>query len=125
MRKQYHFRQVGQDTYIWDVHHLIGLSQNLPIQHIELSKIKELDECYWYSNQSPTTRQIAEHFRLVNEADLNYPIILCANGRVMDGMHRVVKAYLNHATQIQAVQFTQTPPANFINVAEDALAYDD
>lgn len=125
MRKQYHFRQVGQDTYIWDVHHLIELSQHLPIQNIELSKIKEFNECYWYPNQTPTTREIAEHFRLVNAADLSYPIILCADGRVMDGMHRVVKAYLNHMTQIPAVQFIQTPVPNFINVDEDALAYDD
>jgi len=26
MRKQYHFSQVGHDTYIWDVHRLVALS---------------------------------------------------------------------------------------------------
>lgn len=125
MRKQYHFRQVGQDTYIWDVHQLVELSQHLPIQMILLTHIKELDEAYWYPTQPPSTRQIAEHFKLVNQADLSYPIILCADGRVMDGMHRVVKAYLNNLTQIQAVRFIQTPPPNYINVDEDALVYDD
>ena len=43
MRKQYHFRQVGEDTLIWDVHHLVRLSQNFTVQHIELNRIQELN----------------------------------------------------------------------------------
>ncbi len=43
MRKQYHFCQVGEDTLIWDVHHLIEL-----IQNIELVDIQELSEAYWH-----------------------------------------------------------------------------
>ncbi len=39
MRKQYHFRQVGDDTYIWDVHHLVKLSQNFKIQQIPVNDI--------------------------------------------------------------------------------------
>ena len=39
MRKQYHFRQVGDDTYIWDVHRLIKLSQNFKIQQIPVNDI--------------------------------------------------------------------------------------
>ena len=34
MRKQYHFRQVGHDTYIWDVHRLVALSKNLKIKKV-------------------------------------------------------------------------------------------
>lgn len=125
MRKQYHFRTVGDDTYVWDIHHLVKLSQNLAIEKIALTEIKELDEAYWYPDEYPTTRQIAEHFKLVKACDLNYPIILCADGRVMDGMHRVVKAYLQNLTEINAVKFLQTPIPDFINVNEDELEYDD
>ena len=32
--------------------------------------------------------------RKIEETDLEYPIILAADGRVMDGMHRVCKALL-------------------------------
>lgn len=46
MRKQYHFRQVGDDTYIWDVHHLVKLSQNFKVQQIPVSDIQELNEAY-------------------------------------------------------------------------------
>ena len=41
MRKQYHFRQVGDDTYIWDVHRLLELSQNFQVKDALLSEIKE------------------------------------------------------------------------------------
>ena len=88
MRKQYHFRQVGEDTYIWDVHHLVELSQDFPIHEVLLSDIQELNEAYWFPDTHPTTQQMIEHFQLMQQADLSYPIILSADGRVMDGMHR-------------------------------------
>ncbi|WP_374665821.1 hypothetical protein [Acinetobacter sp.] len=125
MRKQYHFRHIDDDTYIWDVHHLVELSRNLPIQRVSLADIQELTEPYWFPHTAPTTQQIIEHMQLVQAADLSYPIILCASGRVMDGMHRIAKAVLNREVFIQAVQFTQTPEPDFINLDEDELDYED
>lgn len=125
MRKQYHFRKVQDDVYIWDVDHLVSLSQDFPMIEVELSAIKELQEAYWFPDQHPTTLQIIEHFQLVNAADLSYPIILCAEGRVMDGMHRVAKAKLLGYAKIKAVQFAQTPEPDYKNVDENELEYDD
>lgn len=123
MRKQYHFRQVGDDTYIWDVHRLVKLSQNFKIQQIPVNDIQELNEAYWLPKSVPTTQQIIEHLQLVNDADLSYPIILCASGRVMDGMHRVAKACISNQSHILAVQFEQTPKPDFINIDADLLDY--
>lgn len=125
MRRQYHFRQVGQDTHIWDVHHLVELTKTFVIKKVALADIRELNEAYWFPDQFPTTQQIIEHFQLVEAADLSYPIILCAKGRVMDGMHRVAKASLLKHGDILAVQFEQTPEPDFINVDEDELDYDE
>ncbi|EPG36089.1 hypothetical protein [Acinetobacter colistiniresistens] len=125
MRRQYHFRAVGKDTYIWDVHHLLKLTQNLMPKKVLLADIQELNEAYWFPDQYPTTQQIIEHFQLIQDADLSYPIILCAQGRVMDGMHRVAKASLLQQKDILAVQFEQTPEPDFINVDEDDLDYED
>lgn len=125
MRKQYHFRQVGDDTYIWDVHHLLELSKNLAIQRIPLTQIQELHEAYWYPNTHPTTQEILDHFQLIQQANLTYPIILCHQGRVMDGMHRVAKAQLLGLSEIDAVQFTQALAPDFINIDTDQLDYDD
>ncbi len=86
MRRQYHFHLVGTDTYIWDVHCLVRLSRYLPIHEVLLSEIQELNEPYWFPDKHPTTQQIIVHFQLIQEADLAYPIILSADGRVMDGM---------------------------------------
>ena len=125
MRRQYHFRQVGADTYIWDVHHLLELSKIVMPKKVLLADIQELNEAYWFPDQYPTTQQIIEHFQLIQDADLSYPIILCAQGRVMDGMHRVAKASLLQHTEIFAVQFEQTPEPDFLNMDEDDLDYDE
>ena len=125
MRKQCHFRKIDDDTYIWDVHRLVELSQNLAIKTVALTEIQELHEAFWFPNSYPTTQQIIEHFQLIQAADLNYPIILCKAGRVMDGMHRVAKAQLMNLSTIQVVQFQNTPEPDFININEDELDYDD
>lgn len=125
MRRQYHFRQIGEDTYIWDVHRLVALTNNFVAKKVVLADIQELNEAYWFPDQYPTTQQIIEHFQLVQDADLSYPIILCAEGRVMDGMHRVAKASLLKQTEILVVRFEQTPEPDFINVDEDDLDYDE
>jgi hypothetical protein len=62
---------------------------------------------------------------LVQQADLAYPVLLCAEGRLMDGMHRLVKALLEQRECVQAVRFPVTPKPDDINVAADDLPYPD
>ncbi|MCB0105839.1 MAG: hypothetical protein KDE53_08015, partial [Caldilineaceae bacterium] len=47
------------------------------------------------------------------DADLNYPIILSAEGYLMDGGHRIAKAYLAGIPTISAVQFLQDPEPDY------------
>lgn len=125
MRKQYHFRKIENDTYIWDVDNLVAFTQHFKVKEIPLSDIKELEEAYWYPDTHPTTQDILEHMQLIQQADLTYPIILCSQGRLMDGMHRVGKAKILGKDTISAVQFEIDPQADFINVDENYLIYDD
>ncbi len=60
---------------------------------------------------------------LIKETDLNYPIILSSDGRVMDGMHRVAKALLEGQETIEAVQFSQDPKPEYKDVHPDDLPY--
>ncbi|MBD8349544.1 hypothetical protein [Dysgonomonas sp. HGC4] len=122
MRKQYHLLKSEKGLLAWDVHRLIELTKDLPIQLIALDDIKEIDESYWF-NDAPTCRKIAEHITLITEADLSYPIILSSEGRVMDGMHRVIKALLNKDKHIKAVQLKTNPSPDYIGVAEEDLPY--
>lgn len=124
IRPQYHFRNVDGHIHIWDVRKLAVAAAKLPVSHHPLSAIGEIHEPYWFSDDAPTCARIMAHAAQVDAADLRYPIILCADGRVMDGMHRVMKAHgLGHAT-IKAHQLAITPPPDFIDVAADELSYE-
>ena len=125
MRKQYHFRRSGEDTMIWDVDRLVELSSDLPRRMVPLSSIRELDEAYWGNDDGPgmTCRQVVEHMRLIEEADLSFPIILCSEGRIMDGMHRVAKALLEGREEIEAVRFEEDAPPDYMNRKASDLPY--
>lgn len=125
MRKQYHFRRRGGDVLIWDVDRLLSLAAARPRHRVALSTIRELDEPYWFdaTSSAPTCRAVLDHARLVAEADLAHPIILSADGRIMDGMHRVGKAYLEDRSEILAVRFEVDPEPDFVNVSPDSLPY--
>lgn len=127
MRKQYHFRKIGPDLHIWDIHRLIRLAKPLQTSLVPLDEISEIDENWWYDvpEELPTPRSMAAHMALVGQTDLTYPILLCADGRMMDGMHRVVKALLEQQTHILAVRFPVTPQADYINAPVDDLPYPD
>jgi len=110
----------------WDIKRLIKLSSNLKIKSIALSNIKEIDECFWYDlgGDQPTCRSIVGHIKIINEADLQHPIILCEKGRVMDGMHRVCNALIKGHTTIKAVQFTTYIPPDYLGIKPEDLPYE-
>ena len=127
MRKQYHFRPSPNGYYAWDVDRLIELSKEIIPQEIALCEIAEFDENYWYAdkNDTPSCRSITEHFGLMQETDLAYPIILTSDGRLMDGMHRVCKAHFLGHTTIKAVRFAIDPAPDYVDVHPDDLSYDE
>lgn len=127
MRKQYHSRPSNRGNSVWDVDRLVELAADLPRKQVPLSAIRELDEAFWFDGEQdrPTCRAIADHARLIKETDLRFPIILSAEGGVMDGMHRVAKAYMEGREFVLAVQFAETPEPDFIGVDLESLPYDD
>lgn len=128
MRKQYHFRPSENGFYAWDVDRLVELSKKITPQQVPLSAIKELDENYWFGGKgdNPTCRAIVEHFKLMTETDLTFPIILSPNGRVMDGMHRVCKALIEGNKTISVVQFKRDPEPDYQDIQHpDDLPYEE
>ena len=125
LRRQYHFRPGPQGLRAWDVHRLIRLARDLPVQQVPLSAIRELDDNWWFAHDDavPTPRAIVEHVRLMDAADLRWPVILSADGGVMDGMHRVAQALRLGHTHIAAVRFAVDPPPDHVDVQPDALDY--
>ena len=127
MRKQYHFRPSEQGLLAWDVDRLVELTAGLTPEKVPLSAIRELDETFWFDGNGdrPTCRSVALHARLMNETDLSYPIILSQDGRVMDGMHRVCKAFVEGKEIISAVQFEQDPEPDHVGKDPDELPYEE
>ena len=125
VRPQYHLRPSPKGLLAWDVKRLIQLSQRLPVQPVPIQSVHEVDEPYWYASEgpAPTCHSILKHLDLIEKADLRFPIILDADGRLMDGMHRVCKAIMEGHSHIDAVQFTQTPEPDYVGIAEKDLPY--
>lgn len=123
VRKQYYFRPSSRGLLAWDVDRLVQLSTNLPPKRIPLSDIRELDEV-WHSKEGPITwRTIIEHMTLIDEADLSFPIILAADGAVMDGRHRVAKALREGHKEIAALQFDHDPEPDHVGLGPNDLPY--
>lgn len=125
MRKQYHFWPGATGNDAWDVDRLIVLAEGLPEFDLAVDSIRELDTDHWFSlGPEPTVRRIIEHVRLIGGVDPAYPIILGADGRVMDGMHRVARAVLEGRPTVRAVRFTVDPLPDFRDCTPEELPYD-
>ena len=123
MRKQYFFRPLRGAFSAWDVDRLIELTRTLPRRRVALSDIRELSEPWSGPGESGTWRALVEHVQLMDAADLAFPIILAADGTVMDGMHRVAQALRTGLADIEAVQFVVDPPPDYQNVQPEDVPY--
>ena len=118
MRKQYHFRPGEGGLRAWDVDRLVRLSGHLTSELVTVADIREVDEAYW--GQPMTCRDVAEHARLIDESNFGFPIILSSDGRIMDGMHRVLKALIQGRSQIEAVRFEIDPEPDYVGLLDPA-----
>jgi hypothetical protein len=105
------------------VDRLVRLSSHLQLKHVLLSEIRELDEEWVSGEERPTWRTLVSHMRLIEEADSGFPIILSASGAVMDGRHRIAKAALEGRDRIDAVQFDEDPPPDYVGLGPNDLPY--
>jgi hypothetical protein len=123
MRKQYFFRESSEGLLAWDVDRLVELSRHLPRKRVPLREIRELDQHCFDEEKRPTWRDMLEHMKLVDEADLSFPIILSATGEVMDGRHRILKAALQGRLDIDVLQFERDPEPDYIGADPNDLPY--
>lgn len=97
---------------VWYVPRLRELSSALPTCRVALTSLEDLDRNLWFNTygEVPTCRAVAVHAKRIYEAELQYPVLLSPEGEVMDGMHRVAKAWLSGMSDILAVKFPEMPP---------------
>ena len=124
IRPQYHFRRVGGEVHIWDVRALLALAEGRPVTAVALSGIPEIDQPYWFDTPpgQPTCRAVMAHAAQAQAADLAHPILRCTDGRMIDGMHRVMKALTLGQATIPA-RHIALPEPDFIDVPAADLPY--
>lgn len=100
---------------LWHTERLWELAKALEPFEILVEDIPELDQNCWFPDREPTLRRIAEHSRRIIDADLGRPIILNADGSLMDGGHRICKALLEGTASVLAVRFETMPEPDEIS----------
>ena len=109
---------------LWD------MAEGLPVKKVRVADLNALDDVRWFSelmNKQPTCRAVAEHARDIYEVDFRFPIILSPDGVVLDGMHRLCKAFLQDMKEIDAVQLPVMPAYRWrlLPTGEEAAITDD
>ena len=124
MRQQYHFRKVNGDTLIWNVNKLVEKSKDLSIIKVPLAELDEqYNSVYWSDEKGLSCKEVVHHLKLIEEADLKYPILLCPEYKVIDGMHRLCKSHIEGQTYINARVLKELPVPDHINVKKENLKY--
>src|SRR5437867_1875285 len=106
------------------------MAADLPVRKVRVRELNALDEVRWFSermNKLPTCRAVAEHARNIYEVDFRFPIILSPSGVVLDGMHRLCKAFLQGMEEIEAVQLPMMPACRWrlLSTGEEVEMIDD
>jgi hypothetical protein len=111
----------GIHVFFWKLSTLWKLADTMPVEHVPLESFDWTNEnfqCDSFSNP-PLWRDIGDHTKRILAADLNYPIVISAEGNIMDGMHRILKCYVFGLPSVKAVRFTETPPPDMTIPIED------
>jgi hypothetical protein len=97
----------------WTMQQLWETVAKLPVKKLRVADLAgQLDEVRWFSDarqKFPTCRAVAEHARDIFAVEFTHPIILDPQGEVIDGMHRLCKAWLLGREEIDAVQLNAMP----------------
>ena len=96
--------------HTWYVKRLWQLAKDLPAFEYEVSSFAGFDEDFWFGDRiKPTIAKVLEHHQKILNADHSYPIILSESGLIMDGVHRICRAYLEGKKTVPAVRFDKNP----------------
>jgi hypothetical protein len=94
----------------YNIHAAVTLARDVEVKEL-------LIEDMYISYKSPcdgSLRSFMEHVKSVNEADLEYPILLNEDGYIIDGRHRLAKAILTGCKTIKSKRFKKDPSPCYI-----------
>lgn len=93
----------------WLVETLWEAAKKLPIYEVPVIAM-QTDFAIW---DDMTFMEFLSHVKLVNEADMDYPIILTPGGNIADGRHRFGKAIVEGRTTVKVQRLAFMPDPDF------------
>lgn len=117
-----HRRLIDGHMHIWQIDRLIEIASTMTVVQRPVSLLNDvLDEVCWFGGPAlPTVRAVLAHARRVDVADLSHPIIISADGEIMDGIHRLAKADRDGHDTIDCVVFDVDPEPDAIDESSSA-----
>jgi hypothetical protein len=109
-----HSHPVPGGRAFWWTQSLWTAAAGLPVIQHPIAEIREFDQDCWFDGIAPTCREVAEHARRIENADLGRPVILASDGHLMDGGHRIAKAWLAGRQAVHAVRFEVDPDPDWV-----------
>lgn len=113
----------GQVRY-WYANTIWRAAKGAPTIRMALKSIELLDDVVWFggpTNRQPTIRNVAEHAHHIVNADMSHPIIVVRGGEIIDGAHRIARAYIEGRESIEAVVIDEYPEPDGV-LAEGEVA---
>jgi hypothetical protein len=104
-RLLYGDKRTDGTTPFWRMTTLWASARDAPVVEVEIENLGVLDEILWFGGPRdvrPTVRNVADRAADILRADLSYPVIMTRAGIVLDGAHRIAKAYLEGTPRIMA-----------------------
>ena len=107
---------VHENTYtsggkVWTVTNLVARAKDIETFDLPLAAIYAGVDVW---TPTGSAYGMAFHMRRALDVDTSYPIILCEEGFIMDGWHRVLRALIDGKATIKAVRFPKTPPHDYL-----------
>ena len=104
------------NDYYWKARTLWKLSASLPMEEVSLNSFDWTNDNFQCVSLSdpPLWRDVGDHAKQILAADLAYPIVISAEGNVMDGMHRILKCYAFGVPTVKAVRFKKNPAPDLV-----------
>jgi len=98
----------------WHIETVWRAALNVPVEEVPIDAIGELYEDCWFKGRLVTVRVVVARARRIDDADLSVPVILAADGQVLDGMHRIARAVFCGRTSVPAQCLPTDPDPDWL-----------
>ena len=108
----------GKKEHFWKIETIWEAARDLPVVETPLHEIPWADDGCHGLGDPPKWGAVAEHGRRALRVDAEPPVVLGPKGEVVDGMHRIILAYLEGRHTIRAVRLPELPPPDEVRDRE-------